>query len=167
MKTSDGRFLLVQGFYERDFGPEGKVERLRGIMVDITERKQAELELKRVNAPSAPSAIATRLWCGRRKKADLLSQVCETLVRVGGYRMAWVGFAEHDEAKSVRPVAQAGFEDGYLQTANISWADTERGQGPTGRTIRTGKTEVARDMLVDPSLAPWRDEARKRGYASA
>jgi PAS domain S-box-containing protein len=81
--------------------------------------------------------------------------------------MAWVGFAEHDEAKSVRPVAQAGFEDGYLQTANISWADTERGQGPTGRTIRTGKTEVARDMLVDPSLAPWRDEARKRGYASS
>ena len=31
-----------------------------------------------------------------------------------------------------------GFEEGFLKTANITWADTERGREPTGTCIRTG-----------------------------
>lgn len=81
--------------------------------------------------------------------------------------MAWVGFAEEDENKTVQPVAQAGFENGYLQTVNITWADTERGRGPTGTAIRTGKPSICKNMLTDPQYAPWRVEASKRGYASS
>jgi len=80
--------------------------------------------------------------------------------------MAWVGYAENDEGKSVRPVAHAGFEEGYLQTASITWADTESGREPTGAAIRTGKPVLARDIQADHSLVPWREEALKRGYAS-
>ncbi|MEK7102365.1 MAG: GAF domain-containing protein, partial [Patescibacteria group bacterium] len=81
--------------------------------------------------------------------------------------MVWVGFAENDANKSVRPAAQAGYEKGYLETANIAWADTERGRGPTGTAIRTGKTTVCKNVLTTPNFAPWRDEAVKRGYKSS
>ena len=47
--------------------------------------------------------------------------------------MTWIGFAEEDEARTVRAVAHAGFEEGYLQTLNVTWADTERGAVPPGR----------------------------------
>jgi len=60
--------------------------------------------------------------------------------------MVWVGFTENDEFKTVRPVAQAGFEKGYLKTANITWADTERGRGPTGTAIRTGKPQMCTNI---------------------
>ena len=81
--------------------------------------------------------------------------------------MVWIGLAEEDEGKTVRPVAQAGFEEGYLETFNITWADTERGRGPTGTTIRTGQPGMCRNMQAEPGFAPWRAEAIERGFASS
>jgi hypothetical protein len=40
----------------------------------------------------------------------LLDMVCRIFVDVGGYRLCWVGYAEDDERKTVRPVAHAGHE---------------------------------------------------------
>ena len=48
-------------------------------------------------------------------EAELLSEVCRIIVEVGGYLMAWVGYARQDEKKSVQPMAQEGFEEGYAQ----------------------------------------------------
>ncbi len=159
------RQVYAQGAAIR--GEEGGVVRLNGTLQDITERKQAEQELWRVNRALRTLSDCNKALVRAKGEPDLLHRICEILVRASGYRMAWVGFAEHDEGKSVRPVAQAGFEQGYLETANISWADTERGQGPTGRAIRLGKPQASRNMLTDPSFALWREEAVKRGYASS
>jgi signal transduction histidine kinase len=50
MKTADGRDLWFRDFMHAVSGPEGKVERLRGIMVDITESKRAEEALRESQA---------------------------------------------------------------------------------------------------------------------
>ena len=84
-----------------------------------------------------------------------------------GYAMVWIGYADDDEDKTVRPVAHAGFEEGYLEMLNVTWADTERGRGPTGTAIRTGLPSTCRNMLTDPLFAPWREQAIKRGYSSS
>ncbi|HEY0664442.1 MAG TPA: CHASE domain-containing protein, partial [Gallionella sp.] len=97
----------------------------------------------------------------------LLAEVCQLITTRGGYLMAWVGYAEQDAAHTVRPVAEAGFEEGYLETVKISWADDERGHGPTGSAIRTGVTDVNQNYLGDPRMAPWREAALKRGYQSS
>jgi hypothetical protein len=68
---------------------------------------------------------------------------------VVGYRMAWVGSVEHDEAKSIRPLAWYGSANGYLAKASITWADTERGRGPTGVAARTGKTDFCQDFVTE------------------
>jgi PAS domain S-box-containing protein len=81
--------------------------------------------------------------------------------------MVWIGYAENDEDKTVRPVAHAGFEEGYLETMRLTWADSERGRGPTGTAIRTGQPSICRNMLTDPAFLPWREAAIKRGYASS
>jgi signal transduction histidine kinase/putative methionine-R-sulfoxide reductase with GAF domain len=99
-------------------------------------------------------------------EADLLEQVCRIMVETAGYRLAWVGYLEQDEDKSVRPVAQAGFEEGYLKTVNVTWADGPRGQGPTGTAARTGTPCAVADMRTDSRFAPWRAEAGRRGYAA-
>jgi signal transduction histidine kinase len=97
---------------------------------------------------------------------DLLHRVCQVAVTELGFVMAWVGVAEHDERRSVRAVAQAGFEAGYLALANISWADEERGRGPAGTSIREGRPVVCRTIAHDPAFAPWSSEAKARQYAS-
>jgi len=101
------------------------------------------------------------------REEPLLKNVCRSIVERAGYRMAWVGWAEHDAQLSVRPVAWFGYEDGYVETAQITWADLPRGQGPTGIAIRTGHSAVVREILTDPCYAPWREAALQRGYASS
>jgi len=89
----------------------------------------------------------------------LLNDICRIVCEEAGYRMAWVAYAENDAAKSVRPVAWAGVEDGYLAVANITWADTERGRGPTGTAIRTGASSSFQDFTTDSQIVPWRENA--------
>jgi PAS domain S-box-containing protein len=97
----------------------------------------------------------------------LLQSVCRILIEIGGLRMAWVGYRELNEEKTVRPVAQAGFEDGYLERSTFSWGDNEQGRGPTGRSIRTGIAHRTGDIRIDSNMGPWRAEALRRGYASS
>jgi diguanylate cyclase (GGDEF)-like protein/PAS domain S-box-containing protein len=94
----------------------------------------------------------------------LLSAICRIVCEEVGYRMAWVGYCENDERKSVRAVAWGGTEAGYLAQSGISWADTERGRGPAGTAARTGRTSYVQDFAVDPQAAPWREMALERGY---
>ena len=89
------------------------------------------------------------------------------IVEEGGYLMTWIGYAEHDEGKALRPVAHAGRVDGFFEAARFSWADSNGGGGASGTAVRTGKPSVGRRLKSDPSLAPWREEAIKRGYGAA
>jgi PAS domain S-box-containing protein len=136
------------------------------VVRDITERKHAEEELQRANR-----ALHALSKCGDAvihagEEKSLLENICQIIVETGGYRMAWIGYVEHDEAKTVRPIAQKGYEYGYLEHVRVTWADNERGRGPTGTAIRSKSPDVIRNVLTDPSFAPWREEAVKRGYAS-
>ena len=97
----------------------------------------------------------------------LFDEACRTLVETGGYRMCWVGLAEDDERRTIRPVAQAGHDDGFLAQADMVWADVPRGRGPTGTAVREGRPVVGRPFDSDRLLEPWKAEALRRGYASA
>ena len=134
---------------------------------DITERKQAENELREVNRALRLTSLCNQEMVRATDEPALLQAICRIAVEHGGYRMAWVGFAEQNETKSVRPMAQAGFEEGYLKTVNITWADAERGCGPTGTAIRTGQPVLARNIPTDPAFGPWRAAAIQRGYGSS
>jgi PAS domain S-box-containing protein len=98
---------------------------------------------------------------------EIYADICKVIVGDGGYRMCWVGVAEDDARKTVRPVAHAGHEDGYLKAIDVVWADEPSGGGPTGTALREGRIVVGRDFATDPTVAPWKEEALRRGYRSA
>jgi len=144
-----------------------------GIARDTADRKRVENELRKKNRALTTLSACNQALIRATDEMELLNEVCRICVEVGGYRMAWVGYAEptgaggRDEGKTVRPVAQKGFEEGYLDTVNITWADTERGRGPTGTAIRTRQPSIARNIPQDSNFAPWRAAAIQRGYASS
>ena len=137
-----------------------------GTVQDITARKRAEAEIHRVSRTNRALSRCNEALIRATDESTLLQQICEVAVQEAGYRLCWVGRAEQDEGRTVRPIARAGFDDGYLQALNLTWADTERGRGPTGTSIRTSRTVVVQNVAEDPAMAAWRGEASKRGYAA-
>lgn len=133
---------------------------------DITERKRAEENLRLTNRALKAISTCSDAMVHATDELELLRDICRIIVDVGGYRMAWIGYAENDENKTVRPMAYMGYEDGYLKLVNVTWKDTERGRGPIGTAIRTGNPSIIRYTLTDTTFNPWRDEALKRGYSS-
>jgi PAS domain S-box-containing protein len=138
-----------------------------GVLVDITKHRQDERSLKRLNRTLLTLSQANEALVRATSEPDLLQGMCRTLVEQGGYRMAWIGIPEHDEAKTVTPVAWAGEEVSYLEQAHVTWADDERGRGPTGLAIRTGIPQSSQRLAEDERMAPWREEALKRGFLSS
>ncbi len=134
---------------------------------DITERKIAQDKLRKVNRTLLTISEANQVSVRAADEDELLKDVCDVLVKNAGYKLVWVGYAQNDEKKSVKPMAWAGFADGYIENLNISWADTESGQGPTGTAIREKRIVVNPDFSKDPNLKLWSKEALKRGYVGS
>jgi PAS domain S-box-containing protein len=98
---------------------------------------------------------------------QLMQNICRTIVEVGGYRVAWVGVADQDDEKTIRPVAQWGDSQGYLKNLNVNWSNTDRGRGPTGTAIKTGKPVVVKYIEYDPKWEIWRENALRHGFRSS
>jgi sigma-B regulation protein RsbU (phosphoserine phosphatase) len=143
------------------------LQSVANVLGSAIERQHAEAELWRINQAQRALSKCNQALVRATDERGLLQQVCDIVVGDAGYRFCWVGSAEDDAAKSVRPLAKAGFEAGYLDILKVTWADTEWGRGPTGTCLRTRQTVVARNIATDPTMGPWREEALKRGYVSS
>jgi signal transduction histidine kinase len=98
----------------------------------------------------------------------LLSEVCRISVEEAGYRMAWIGRAEHDASKTVRPIAFSGpGAKEFLDRILVTWGDGPEGRGTAGRAIRTRAPAVARDLLANASFAPWHSVLKNKDFATA
>jgi len=165
--TRSGEERFISHYCQGVFGKNGEWVGRRASNRDISIRKRAEMELHRVNRALKVLGESSQAMARAADEKDFLASLSRMIVDVGGYRLAWIGFALDDAQKSVRPAAQAGFEEGYLEKVDITWSETRRGKGPTGTAIRTGRPTVCKNILNDPKFAPWRGEAIRRGYASS
>src|SRR5690606_18576952 len=84
-------------------------------------------ELRRVNRALTVLSRSNQAAMRARSEEELLNAVCQIVVDAGQYIMAWIASVEHDEAKSIRPLARAGADDGYLETIKLTWADAPLG----------------------------------------
>ena len=164
---ANGDRIVVDSRWALQTGKDGKPMGILEVNRDITARKIAEEEFRKADRAFRTLSEFNQAMVRQTDEMELLRQVCRIVADVGGYRLVWVGFAENNEEKSVVPIASAGYEYGYLAQAKITWADNERGQGPCGISIRTGKMSVSQNAESNPAFAPWRLEAAKRGIASS
>jgi PAS domain S-box-containing protein len=167
LQMPDGRIKYVNEKCETYYDDDGKPLRSVGTVHDITERVLDEQALQRLNRELRAISNCNQALMRAEDERTLLDEICRIICDDAGYRMAWVGYAENDEAKTIRPVSWAGVESGYLEQARLTWADTERGRGPSGVAIRTGKSVSILDFITDPNAAPWRAAALQRGYRSS
>jgi len=137
------------------------------LTIEVGERTRAELELQRLNRAWRVRNACNQAVNRCSEEGELLEEVCNAIVAEGGYRLAWVGYAENDAEKTVRPVAQAGVGQGYLKGLVATWGADVHGLGPTGTAIRTAQAVVVNLVSADPRFAPWRARAEEHGLKSS
>lgn len=179
IKSSAGKVLGTFAMYYREprspsAADLGLILQAQDLAAIVLERSQADANLLRSEKQllTMVRARAMITECSRAlvrttQEAQLLQEMCRIGVETGGYRMAWIGFAQHDAGKTVLPAAVVGDEDGYFDSVRISWAADEFGSGPTGIAVRTRTTQVARDAASDPRFKLWREQALARGFRAA
>jgi PAS domain S-box-containing protein len=145
---------------------DNQIYALCGISSDISARKRAEESLRQTHRALRVLSYCNSAVVHATDEQALLKEVCRVAVEPAGYRLAWVGYAENDEARTVRPVASAGPAEGFLDCIHVSWADNEHGRGSIGRSIRLGKPVVVRRLREQPEFAVWREVLANRTFAS-
>lgn len=162
--------------YAFSFGPN----RVSVFFRDVTELRRTELELQRSDADLRASigrladAVRTLKALSACNEAlvradseeQLLQDICTIAVEQGGYLMAWVAYAEHDEARTLRPVARAGVETDFLATAHISWGEGPDWDSPASIAVRTGKPSLLSSIEEGDGAPHWKDDALSLGFRS-
>jgi PAS domain S-box-containing protein len=146
---------------------EGQAEYYYSFLTDITEHKRNEEEVNRLNRELKAINECDQVIVHANDETKLFTDICRIMCEVVGYRLVWIGTVEHDNAKSVLPIAWCGDNNEYLKQANISWDDNQRGRGATGIAARTGKTDFCQDFATEGKAVPWRDAALARGLRSS
>jgi len=136
------------------------------IVRDLSEREAAEERIRFLNRLLRAVTEINELMVRERDVTRMLAQACRIAVEHGRFRMAWVGMSDF-ETGEVRPVASAGFEEGYLDEVRIRCDDSPEGRGPTGRAIREQRPVVVNDWDTAASIDPWRDAGKKRFFRSS
>jgi len=165
--SNDGSvaYVMDRGQIIRD--EDGRGIRMVGGMTDLTHQKQAQLELARSHRALQMLSSCNELLIRASDEKALLSEVCRLAVQVGGYRMAWVGYAMDNRRLGIIPMAHAGDGASELTEIELSLAGSDPADvGPAGRTILGGTATVCGDIHEDPAFEKWRQSARLKGYQS-
>ena len=134
---------------------------------NITERKQAEAKLIRINRLLAVLSHVNRAIAEANDRAKLFEDICRIAVERGNFRMAWIGLVNQDTGH-VEVVSHFGYEEGYLSLIKITIESGDPGgRGPTGTAIRENRYIINNNTPENDYMVPWRDEAIKRGYLSS
>ena len=151
-------------FYLQKGGePEAQfAELVHKIQIAVEHHRAAE-KIKALNRLYSVLSATNKAIFRIQTKGEFFSEICRILVETGGFRMAWIGFADPVQ-NLIRPAASAGHVDGYLDSVNISTEDVPEGRGPTGTAFREGKYYWSNDITQDPRMELWRKKALKRGY---
>lgn len=135
--------------------------------IEIRKRRKTEGNLLQKNRALHLFTLCHSAVVQAKYEQQLLMDICNIAVKFAGYRMAWIGRAEHDAARTVRPITFAGPGEGLLDRVHVSWGDNAHGQGTAGVAIRARAPCVGRDLLNNPSFEVWWDEFRALDFRSA
>ena len=165
-RGTDGveRFISISG--EPMFDAQGAFKGYRGVGTDITERKEAENRIRRLNRVYAVLSGINTLIVHTRDRQELFDAACRITVEQGKFRLAWIGLLDAN-GLDVTSVARAGIDTGYLDNIQL----TARDDSPDccamlKRALQEKAVVVCNDIDTDPQMTRWREEALRRGYRS-
>lgn len=132
------------------------------------EKDQLEVIVKKRTKSLQILSHCNRALAHSESELEFIQDICRIVVEQGQYKMAWVGFANNDQDKTVYPIAFWGDSKCYQAVTGekLTWRKEGIGLGPVGEAMRTGEYCIVHDVKTDPFFLEWREAAIEQGCAS-
>jgi diguanylate cyclase (GGDEF)-like protein/PAS domain S-box-containing protein len=128
--------------------------------VDITNQIQREHAMRLMRAVNRFAMTTT-------SETELLQHLCDEVVTLGDYALAWIGESSESEVGVVNICFTAG-KTAYLYDDIVSSLSSKAsGLGPTGVAMRTGATQIANDLKNQKHYKHWSSRATEFGLSSS
>ncbi len=133
------------------------------IVRDITQRKAHEAEIQRLNRLYAALSQVNESIVRATNRHDFLNDVCDRLVKYGGFPMAWIAWTD-PVTGSIEPVAQSGDGDGHLDRVRARSATSS---SPAGLAIATNQPFSCVEHRDEPAVREWHSFLAEAGFSAA
>ena len=145
---------------------EGNIAGIVGVMLDITERKLMEVNLRHASRLYAFLSQVNQAIVQTSSEEELFDKICQVAIESGQFLFAWIGLVD-SKTHELSPTVFAGKEDGYLSQIVVTTDQSEFAKGSSGRAFVDGIVAISSNIEDDPDMLPWREEALARGYRSS
>lgn len=133
---------------------------------DITAHIKTDEELKRSNRALRIISNCNMTLVRVTEEKELLTEICRSITEVGGYMLAWVGYAEDGKQKTISIAAHSGEKIEHIKRQKLTWADNKDGNNPFGIAIRSKTYYTCSDAHeADAEMVVCR-ELLKHGFKS-
>ncbi|MDY6819165.1 MAG: GAF domain-containing protein [Halobacteriales archaeon] len=134
-------------------------------IVAAVERRRAEQRASELTRINDVIRDIQRGLVSATTREQIETTVCKRLSAADRYLFAWIGEVD-PETDRIVPRASSTEADSYLNEITVRTDEEPTGQGPGGRAIRTGETQVVQNVREDPTFEPWRAAAVEHGVGS-
>jgi diguanylate cyclase (GGDEF)-like protein/PAS domain S-box-containing protein len=164
-RRRDGSCYPVEVWLQLHHGDE---DMLIAMVLDISQRKEHEEKIKRLNSFYAILSKINQAIVQMKNEDELFTQVCDIVVELDHVKMAWIGKPD-SEMESIVPVAAAGDQVHYLEGLLFSVnPDLPEGGEPAGCAYRDSRLVAVNDFQNDPTTGPWRGtDANRYGWQAS
>jgi diguanylate cyclase (GGDEF)-like protein/PAS domain S-box-containing protein len=156
---TDGHVIWVEVSRSPALDDDGRILHFVISERDITDLVQRDLVLRlrsEVNKVALSASTAE----------EFLQQVCDVLVEVGGYALAWIGVATGVDNGGVDVLCAAGATDYLFGDSAPWWGTPASGEGIAGEALRSGVSQVVNDPVNSKTHERWPGRVREFGFGS-
>ena len=145
LRRHDGEFRWIRDDGCPRYDSNGEFVGYLGYVMDTTELKKVEDQIRRSNRLYAVLSGINTLIVHVRDRDELFRETCRIAVEQGQFQVAWIGIVDRS-AMAIVPVASAGADAGYIAfleeiRERLSLLDdAPMGYGPPRRSGRSGRS---------------------------
>jgi diguanylate cyclase (GGDEF)-like protein/PAS domain S-box-containing protein len=154
LRRADGAWIDIRQVMEPLDGQAGSAGEKRwfNTFQDVTEQKQLDRKLRRLNRVYAVLGRINALIVRVSNAEELFSEACRIAVEAGGFGVAWIGLLDR-KALRLQPVAWQGIGSEHAQTMHfgVGEAAPER-DTLAAQAIRSARPVISNDIEGDPRI---------------
>ena len=156
--TKSGKMIWCEWFNSALKDKNGDVITIMSLIDDVTEHKEAENKLKKVNRLFAFLSATNQTIIHTENKQELFDNIASIAVVIGGFKTAWIALLQ-DEAQlnmvSIKGNAHDGFD--YRKFSGLKFNEPPFHETTIAKVLLTHQYAVSNSVLNDEGMLVWKN----------